>query len=116
MPKAPDDIQHSGRSGPKPDIDSSKNAREEVMPGEGPLRPLRPLEADEQSSSVAQEEPLRAFLEDPPAWLQTQLRRCREDEGTIKPTCASIAYQVYGTSTRWEEVKPFVERWLEGAR
>ncbi|MDP8952539.1 MAG: phage/plasmid primase, P4 family, partial [Actinomycetota bacterium] len=59
---------------------------------------------------------IHELLEDPPAWLQTQLRRCREDEGTIKPTCASIAYQVYGTSTRWEEVKPFVERWLEGAR
>jgi hypothetical protein len=55
---------------------------------------------------------LRKFFEDPPEWLSKQLEYCREDEQFIKLTCPTIAYEVYGTASRWEEVKPVVEQWL----
>lgn len=59
-------------------------------------------------------DPAAAYFENPPEWLATQLERCREEERFIKPTCSTIAYEVYGTASRWEEVRPVVERWLEG--
>lgn len=71
---------------------------------------------DGDTGDVAEGEkcPVRALLKDPPSWLSTQLERCRQDSGIIKPTCSTIAYQAYGTATRWEEVKPAVESWLKG--
>jgi hypothetical protein len=53
---------------------------------------------------------LAKLLEDPPGWLAEQLAKCRDNPHRwVKPTCSTIAYQVYGTAARWEEVKPFVE-------
>jgi hypothetical protein len=58
----------------------------------------------------------RRLLEDPPDWLSTQLGKCREDpDRFIKPTCCNVAYEVYGTSSRWEEVKPVLEAHLEAS-
>jgi hypothetical protein len=78
------------------------NAHVEVIPKFGLDGPNGPGEA------------LREFFESPPEWLSTQLARCREEEARyLKPTCSSISYEVYGTASRWEEVKPVVERCLE---
>ena len=55
------------------------------------------------------------LLETPPGWLAEQLARCRRDPALIRPACSAIAYEIYGTSARWEEVKPAVDRWLEDA-
>ena len=30
----------------------------------------------------------------------------------IRPACSAISYEIYGTSSCWEEVKPAVDRWL----
>ncbi len=63
-------------------------------------------------SDVAPE--LRAYLEDPPEWLTKQLNRCRQEERYLKPTSSTVAYEVFGTASRWEEVKPVLEWWLGG--
>jgi hypothetical protein len=63
-------------------------------------------------SKVGPDGVLRKFFEDPPEWLSKQLEHCREDERFIKPTCSTIAYEVYATASRWEELKPVVEQWL----
>ncbi len=58
--------------------------------------------------------PVQGLLEDPPGWLLTQLGKCREDPARfLKPTCATIAGEVFNTVTRWGEVEPVLRRWLE---
>ncbi len=61
-------------------------------------------------------DPLAALLEDPPEWLTAQLGKCRENERFVKPTCSSVAYEVFQTASRWAEVEPHLRRWLEGGR
>jgi hypothetical protein len=61
--------------------------------------------------------PVRKMLQDPPAWLSTQLAKCREDPARLlKPTSATIAGEVFTTFTRWGEVEPILRHWLEEAR
>ncbi|MDP8951960.1 MAG: hypothetical protein M3N18_06950 [Actinomycetota bacterium] len=61
--------------------------------------------------------PIEEFFEAPPDWLTTQLDKCRAHERFIKPTCSSVAYEVFQTASRWEEVEPFLKRRLkEGGR
>lgn len=91
---------------PKFGINSTEHAHEEVMPEIGSL--------SFTASPRFTPPELSEYLEDPPEWLEKQLERCRQDEQAIKPTCSSIAYEVYGTSTRWEEVRPVVEQVLGG--
>ena len=78
--------------------------------------PMAHADTDKARFFAGEEEddPLGTYLDNPPEWLQTQLARCLEDEAIIKPTCSTVAYEVYGTASRWEEVKPVLERWLAG--
>ncbi len=70
--------------------------------------PVHPVHGVHDGSSLA------AYFASPPEWLSTQLDRCRQEpERFINPTSASIANEVYGTASRWQEVRPFVERYLE---
>jgi hypothetical protein len=55
---------------------------------------------------------VEGLLQTPPVWLAEQLTRCRRDPALIRPACSAISYEIYGTSSRWEEVKPSVDRWL----
>lgn len=68
------------------------------------------------SSASGGASPVVALLESPPGWLIRQLAKCRENTNLLKPTCSSISYEVYKTSSRWEEVKPLLERHLEEVR
>ncbi len=70
---------------------------------------------DADLGGLKEPEGLEALLKDPPVWLAEQLTRCQRDPALIRPTCSAIAYEIYGTSSRWEEVKPAVDRWLEDA-
>jgi len=89
----------SGRSGTDLHINSSKNTPR-VLIGKNPPNPPNPPEND----------PLTACFEDPPEWLSTQLELCRDNpDRFIKPTCSAISQEVYGTATRWREVKPALE-------
>jgi len=54
--------------------------------------------------------PVRALLADPPGWLAEELEKYRaEPERWVKPTCNSIAVEVFGSAHRWLEVKPVLE-------
>jgi P4 family phage/plasmid primase-like protien len=65
------------------------------------------------SANRVVESPVEGLLEDPPEWLSKQLADCRENpERWLKPTSAAIAEKVYGTATRWYEVKPVLEAFL----
>jgi putative DNA primase/helicase len=56
---------------------------------------------------------VEGLLQTPPKWLADQLAKCRQDpDRWIKPTCSSIATEVYSSAARWREVKPAVDRWL----
>ncbi|MDP9476309.1 MAG: AAA family ATPase [Actinomycetota bacterium] len=57
-------------------------------------------------------DPVIALLENPSGWLATQLAKCRENERLIKPTCSTIAFEVYRTASRWAEVEPVLRRYL----
>jgi hypothetical protein len=70
---------------------------------------------DADLGGLKEPEGLEALLKDPPVWLAEQLTGCQRDPALIRPTCSAIAYEIYGTSSRWEEVKPAVNRWLEDA-
>ncbi len=59
-----------------------------------------------------EDDPVTAFLNDPPGGLVGQLGMCRKDERLIRPTCSTIAYEIYGTATRHSEVEPVLRRWL----
>ncbi|MDP9479497.1 MAG: hypothetical protein M3R38_28150, partial [Actinomycetota bacterium] len=65
------------------------------------------------SSVKMSDGPLEEFFEGSPDWLTKQLGKCRQDERLINPTCCTVAYEVFGTATRSEEVKPVLRRWLE---
>ena len=57
---------------------------------------------------------LEEFLGNPPDWLARQLEKCRVDpERYLKPTAASLAYEAYGTASRWEEVLLHLEARLK---
>ena len=56
---------------------------------------------------------LEKYLEEPPEWLAAQLDKCREHERFVKPTCAAVATELFGTVTRWAEVEPVLRRRLE---
>ncbi len=58
------------------------------------------------------DDPVTAFLNDPPRDLVGQLDKCRENERLIKPTCSAIAFEVYRTASRWAEVEPVLRRYL----
>ncbi len=58
--------------------------------------------------------PIEEFFGAPPDWLTAQLKKCRENERFVKPTCSSVAYEVFQTASRWEEVEPVLRRRLEG--
>jgi putative DNA primase/helicase len=56
-------------------------------------------------------------LEDPPEWLARQLQRCRQEpERFVQATCCNLAYELYGTAARWQEVRPIVEAYLREGR
>jgi putative DNA primase/helicase len=56
------------------------------------------------------------LLENPPEWLVRQLAQCRKSpKRWLNPTCSAIAAKIYGTAARWQEVKPHLEGYLEGA-
>jgi P4 family phage/plasmid primase-like protien len=100
--KTSTDNAPSGPSGLKSSMNAFVYAREGAKPKKGPDGPDGPAKE------------ICEYLEDPPEWLSTQLERCREEEARyLKATCSSISYEVYGTASRWWEVKPVVERWLE---
>ena len=53
---------------------------------------------------LSHEDPLRDYLNPPPDWLKAQLKLCRENpKRYLKPTASSLAFEVFGTSTRHEE-------------
>jgi len=101
--ETPKNPESAGPSGPKSDINDFVDTREDVISEIGPDSPDGPDKPE-----------LREFFGDPPRWLSERLERCREDERVINPTCSTIAYEVYGTASRWEEVRPAVELWLKG--
>jgi P4 family phage/plasmid primase-like protien len=68
---------------------------------------------DRVENAAGEPEVLGALLKSPPNWLASQLAKCHENRSLIRPACSAISYEVYGTSARWEEVKPTVDRWLE---
>jgi hypothetical protein len=61
-------------------------------------------------------DPVAKLLEDPPDWLSEQLSRCREaPERWLNPTASAISAELYGGAARWQEVKPYLEAWLEAS-
>ncbi len=55
------------------------------------------------------------LLADPPDWLAPLLDECREDpDRYLNSTSNNIATKLYGSPTRWREVKPILEEYLEG--
>jgi hypothetical protein len=50
------------------------------------------------------------LLADPPDWLGL----LRSNPELIRPTCSAISYEVYGTATRWGEVRPALQAYLKG--
>ena len=64
--------------------------------------------------AVAEEDPVRDYLANQPAWLVKQAEEVRRDPSLLKATCATVAYEVYGTAAggRWEKARPAVEAWL----
>ncbi|MDP9487625.1 MAG: hypothetical protein M3Q49_17875 [Actinomycetota bacterium] len=77
--------------------------------GQGESKP----DLSSASSVKVSDGPLEEFFEGSPDWLTKQLGKCRQDERLINPTCCTVAYEVFGTATRSEEVKPVLRRWLE---
>jgi putative DNA primase/helicase len=61
-------------------------------------------------------EGLQELLAEPPEWLRRQADKHLEkpSERTLNPLCVAVAMHLYGDAGRWQEVKPAVERWLEG--
>jgi putative DNA primase/helicase len=90
-------------------INGSKNAREEVIAKKGSLGSLG---SPEDPGDVPPE--LVAYLKAPPGWLVTQAGEVRRDPAKLKPTCSSIAYELYGYSGRGEEIKDAVAEWIAG--
>ncbi len=56
---------------------------------------------------------VEGLFKNPPSWLTKQLEKCREHERFVKPTCSTVAYEVFQTASRWTEVEPVLRRWLE---
>jgi hypothetical protein len=56
------------------------------------------------------------LLANPPEWLGRQADKHLEKPSgrTLNPLCVAVATHLYGDAGRWQEVKPAVERWLEG--
>jgi putative DNA primase/helicase len=55
---------------------------------------------------------VRKLFDNPPAWLRTQARICREQGAPprlIEPLAAAVATHLYGDPTRREEIMPAVE-------
>ncbi len=65
------------------------------------------------STDESRRGPVEDLFDSPPAWLTKQLDKCREHERFVNPTCCTVAYEVFGTAARSEEVKPVLRRWLE---
>jgi hypothetical protein len=75
-------------------------------------RKARKASAANVSVASPPEDPITALFYDPPDWLATQLDKCREQERLVKPTCATVAGEVFGTVTRWAEVEPVLRHHL----
>jgi hypothetical protein len=112
----------SASSGPSDNsVSSVSSVSEELSPLSSDLQPgesatleeLRARRTRETSRPSAETSPVEELLKNPPGWLSGQLVKCRENpERWTKPTCSSIAHKVYGTATRWHEVKPVLEAFL----
>ncbi|MDP9477673.1 MAG: AAA family ATPase [Actinomycetota bacterium] len=79
-----------------------------------PSSPSSPLSDDDSDTggNDGEDDPVTAYLNDPPRDLVGQLGMCRENERLIKPTCSAIAFEVYRTASRWAEVEPVLRRYL----
>jgi putative DNA primase/helicase len=95
------DPEESGQSGPK-----NQKVRLETP------RVEKNVEKRSASSASSANEVSAVFAEQPD-WLTTQLDKCREHERLVKPTCAAVATELFGTVTRWAEVEPVLRRHLE---
>ena len=92
---------------PKIDISAEKRTSQDVNVKKG----LPSSTSSTPAFGVPPE--VAAFLADPPRWLVDQADQVRRDPAKLKPTCSSIAYEVYGTAHRWGEVLEAVQGWLE---
>ena len=72
------------------------------------------------SSASSVSGPIASFLADPPEWFKNQAAGCwygeELDDARVRPLVSTLAYEIYGTSTRHAEVRPAVEAWLEEVR
>ena len=57
---------------------------------------------------------LAAYFADPPGWLIKQAHEVRQNPGVLKPTCSTIAYELYGYGGRGAEIEAAVAEWIAG--
>jgi hypothetical protein len=94
--------------------DTSKSGPKETNRGNS-VNPVT-LVTDTRTPRAAQDRAeIAEFLAEPPDWLATQLDLLRANPELMRPTCSAISYELYGTSARRDEVRPFLEAYsLEG--
>jgi putative DNA primase/helicase len=66
-----------------------------------------------------QADKLADYFESPPAWFRKQAASCAEQgspEQLVKALTCSTSYELFGTASRHQEVRPAVESWLGGVR
>jgi hypothetical protein len=89
----------------------------EVEPGGGKIvivtGTYRDDDDDDDSKTTPGQRIVRMLYE-PPEWLATQLKRCREDpKRYFDATCAAISREVFEDSHRGEEVAPVLQAHLD---
>jgi len=69
---------------------------------------------DDDDSSQAPAQRIASMLANPPAWLTSQLEKCRQDRARfLNPTCAAIASEVCGDASQADEIRPVLEARLD---
>ncbi len=111
-----------GHSSPSMSQTGEENGKNELQNGavgrECPTDATSATSATPTPAEASEPPSIAGLLAKPPDWLRQQADKHLEkpSDRTLNPLCVAVAAHLYSDAGRWQEVKPAVERWLEGGQ
>ena len=92
------------------------DAGKKTVPEERPAKEHLRDDRDGRDDDLQGDSALRDFFRQPPDWYVRQARHCAREgasERLLKPLASSVACEVFGSATRWQEVLAYIETVLK---